>query len=273
MPTFNIPGGAGPVHVVDLREESPEPSGALPIVFVHGMVGYTGFWNTTLSEMADRRRVVALDLRGHGNSKAPSDGDYSVEGCANDVLAVLDALALDQVILVGHSYGTFVTIEVAARRPTAVRRLVLVDPPGDFNHLSAEEREGQLVPYLAAVEGEGWRDAIAASFEQALAGSTSATAATIHARLATMPHAAMLGMTRSMFTYGAAAGLERYLASAGASVHSILAPSNAWPFSLHLLVPGIHTTVVPDVSHWIMLDAPTRFIAALEAAIAGADPK
>ena len=269
MPTFSIPGPAGNIHVVDLREESPEPSGSLPIVFVHGMVGHTGFWNAALSACADRRRAVALDLRGHGNSSAPSDGDYSVEGCANDVMAVLDALALGPIVLVGHSYGTFVTIEVAARRPDVVRRLILVDPPGDFTRLSAEEREGQLVPYLKKLETDQWRSVIEADFDEALAGGTTGAAASVRARLATMPRQAMLGMSHSMFSYRPAERLERYLAAPGASAHSILAPPNAWPFSLHNLVPALSSSVVPDVGHWIMLDAPDRFVAALEQAGTG----
>ena len=95
MPTLTVEGGAGPIHVVDLHEESPTPSGAIPIVFVHGMVGHTGFWNATLAACADARRAVAIDLRGHGNSKPPSDGDYSVAACATDIVAVFDAPGLD----------------------------------------------------------------------------------------------------------------------------------------------------------------------------------
>lgn len=269
MPTFFIRGEAGQVHVIDLREESPEPSGAVPVVFVHGMVGYIGFWNAALAACADRRRAVAIDLRGHGSSEAPEDGDYSVEACASDVLAVLDALSIEQVVLVGHSYGTFVVIEAAARRASAVRRVVLVDPPGDFTHLSPEVRAEQLEPFLASVESDGWRGAVETTFDQALAGGTPATVATIRGRLAAMPQAAMVGMYRSMFGYRPKAALERYLATPGAAVYSILAPPNAWPFSLHVLVPAIDTTVIPDVSHWIMLDAPERFVAALEHAIAG----
>jgi pimeloyl-ACP methyl ester carboxylesterase len=269
MPTFDIPGGAGPIHVVDLHEESPTPSGALPIVFVHGMVGHTGFWNAALAWCADRRRAVAIDLRGHGNSKAPADGDYSVEGCAGDVLAVFDALGIESAVLVGHSYGALVTIEAAARRPRGVRRLVLVDPPGDFTHMSPQMREEQLLPYLASLDGDNWRAVVQADFDDALAGGTTASAAAVHARLATMPRDAMHGMFESMMNYGGAAALERYLASPGTSVHAVLAPPNAWPFSLHALVPAIQTTVITGVGHWIMMDAPDRFAAALDAAIAG----
>ena len=76
-------------------------------------------------------------------------------------------------------------------------------------------------------------------------------------------------MYHSMMAYGSSEALQRYLAHPGAEVRAILAPPNAWPFSLHVLVPAVQATVVPDVGHWIMLDAPARFVAALEAAVAG----
>ena len=270
MPTLTIPGAAGPLHVVDLREESPSPaSGSLPIVFVHGMVGHTGFWNAALAASADRRRAIALDLRGHGNSGASRGAEYAVEDCAADVMAVFDALELDAVVLVGHSYGALVAIETAARQPDVVRRLVLVDPPGDFTTVGADVRDGQITPFLAALDGDAWRSAVEGGFEQALEGSTVAGAAAVRARLATMPRETMRSMYRSMFDYGASAAIERYLAEPGRSVRAILAPPNVWPFSLHVLVPAIRSTVVPDVGHWIMLDAPDRFVAALEDAIAG----
>jgi pimeloyl-ACP methyl ester carboxylesterase len=269
MPTYTVPGSAGAIHVVDLREERPEPSGALPIVFVHGMVGHTGFWNATLAACADRRRAIAVDLRGHGSSSAPSDGDYTVEACAADVLAVLDALALDAIVLVGHSFGAFVTTEVAARRASGVRRLVLIDPPGDFTRLPREVHDAQLVPFLASLEAANWRSVIEHDFEEALEGSAMGTAASVRARLATMPRDAMRAMYRSMMHYHAVEALERYLATPGTSARAILAPPNAWPFSLHVLLPAVKAIVVPDVGHWIMLDAPDRFAVALEDAVAG----
>ena len=268
MPTFSIPGPAGSLHVVDLREESPEPSGALPMVFVHGMVGHTGFWNAALAACADRRRAVAVDLRGHGNSSAPANGDYSVAGCASDVLAIVDALALGPIVLVGHSYGTLVTIDAAVDRPDLVRRLILVDPPFDCTRVSDEVRNSQFLPFLAALETDKWHDIVEKAFEQALLGSPTGAAASVRARFATMPRDAMLSMYRSMFAYPSSATLERYLAAPGASAHAILAPANTWPTSLHKLVPALTSSLVPNVGHWIMLDAPDRFVAALEQAAA-----
>ena len=267
MPTFSIPGAAGSIHVVDLREESPSPSGSLPIVFVHGMVGHTGFWNTALAACADRRRAIAVDLRGHGSSSAPSDGDFSVSACAGDVLAVVDHLGLDAIVLVGHSYGAIVAIEVASQRPGLVRRLVLADPPGDFTRLSQEVREKEMEPFLAQLETDEWRAVVERAFDNALVGGTPAAAASVRARLATMPRETMRGMYRSMFAYPAASALARYLDAPGTSAHAILAPPNAWPFSLHNIEPRLTTTVIPDVGHWIMLDAAEIFVERLGEAI------
>jgi pimeloyl-ACP methyl ester carboxylesterase len=269
MPSFTIPGPVGPIHVVDLREESPEPSGALPIVFVHGMVMNGGVWNAALAACADKRQAIALDLRGHGASAPPTNGDYSIERCSDDVLAVLDALALREIVLVGHSLGALVAIETAARRPDNVRRLILVDAPGDFTTLPAEFRDTELLPFVKKVEQENWRDVVRPAFEQALAGGTEGTSRMIRTRLDAMPHDSIVSIYRSMMSYPAIARLDRYLAKPGASVRAITAPPNAWPYSLHVLRPAIDTTVIPDVGHWLMLDAPQEFVAALEAAIRG----
>lgn len=269
MPTFTISGRAGSLHVVDLREESPTPSGSVPVLFVHGMVGHAGFWNPALAACADIRRAVALDLRGHGSSSAASGGDYSIQGCAADVLSVIDALSLEPLVLVGHSYGACVVSEVAASRPNRVRRLVLIDPPGDFTRVSSDVRDTQILPFIDTLHTDHWRSAVEKTFDQALGGSTISTAATIRARLASTPRETMLSMYESMMSYPTCASLERYLAAHGASIHAILAPANAWPFSLHLLMPAIRTTTISGVGHWIMLDAPDRFVTALTAALEG----
>jgi pimeloyl-ACP methyl ester carboxylesterase len=146
---------------------------------------------------------------------------------------------------------------------------VLVDPPGDLTRVPPAVREEQIIPFLAALDTEAWRRTVGNGFDDALAGATMSTTAAIHARLATMPRDAMVSMYHSMMAYESSAMLTRYLAAPGTSAHAILAPPNAWPFSLHMLVPALTTTVVPDVSHWIMLDAPDRFVAGLDAAVVG----
>ncbi|WP_437680019.1 alpha/beta fold hydrolase [Sorangium sp. So ce131] len=269
MHSRTVAGPAGALHVVDHPAAGPAPSReALPAVLVHGMVGHTGFWDAPLAHLAGRRRAVALDLRGHGASEPPPDVDYSPSACAADVLAVLDALGLPRVALVGHSYGALVVLAVAAAHPERVARLVLADPPGDFTQLPAEIYAQQIPPYLAALETDGWRDAVARQFDQALAGSTPATRETVLARLAATPRDRLVGMSRSIARFEAVGALDRYLAASSSSparAHALLAPANAWPFSLHVLRPALATAVLPETSHWLMLDAPAPFAEQLEA--------
>ncbi|WP_437311938.1 alpha/beta fold hydrolase [Sorangium sp. So ce388] len=159
MRSQTVAGPAGALHIVDHPAAGAEASReALPVVLVHGMVGHAGFWEAPLSHAAGRRRAIAMDLRGHGASEAPPDADYAPPACAADVLAVLDALGLERVALVGHSFGTLVAIAAASAHPDRIARLVLADPPGDFTQLPAEVREQQLSPLPAAFAAqlEAW---------------------------------------------------------------------------------------------------------------------
>ncbi|WP_437538814.1 alpha/beta fold hydrolase [Sorangium sp. So ce726] len=272
MPSLTVAGPAGALHIVDHPATgAPTAAGAgpsreaLPVVLVHGMVGHAGFWEAPLAHVAGRRRAVAIDLRGHGASEPPPDADYTPAACAVDVLAVLDALDLPRVALVGHSYGTLVALAAAAAHPQRVARLVLADPPRDFTQLPAEVQAQQFPPYLAALAADGWRDVARAMFSEALGGSTPATQEVVLARLAATPHDRLLGMTRSLLQFESVGALDRYLAAPGARAHAIIAPSNAWPQSLHALRPALTAVVLPETSHWLMLDAPAAFAAELEA--------
>ena len=79
---------------------------------------------------ATRFRVVALDLRGHGASTWP--GIYSFPLMRDDVLGVLDALDLEDLVLVGHSMGGTVAYLVAQAQPSRIARLVVEDAPPPF---------------------------------------------------------------------------------------------------------------------------------------------
>ena len=78
--------------------------------------------------LADRLRILAVDLRGRGLSDHPDDG-YTVEEQARDVVGFLDALGLEQVVLSGHSYGGLLTYFIAANDPQRVSRCVVIDTP------------------------------------------------------------------------------------------------------------------------------------------------
>jgi pimeloyl-ACP methyl ester carboxylesterase len=97
-----------------------------PVVLLAGFGLSHEVWDGEVHELADAgHRVVCIDLRGTGRSDKPI-GDYSVARLAADVEAVLDALDLADVTLVGWSFGGQVALALAATSPARIARLVLV---------------------------------------------------------------------------------------------------------------------------------------------------
>ncbi|MGA8258861.1 MAG: alpha/beta hydrolase [Arenicellales bacterium] len=95
------------------------------ILFVHGAALDHTVWLLQSRYFAHHRRnVLAVDLPGHGRSEGPLLP--SIEAMADWLFAVLDALAVREAILVGHSMGSLVTLEAAARYPDRTRRLALL---------------------------------------------------------------------------------------------------------------------------------------------------
>jgi pimeloyl-ACP methyl ester carboxylesterase len=101
-----------------------------PVVLVHGLGGQWQNWLENIPRLAQDRRVLALDLPGHGLTPMPQDGEISITGYGRCVNAFCDQLGLGQIDIVGNSMGGFVTAEVAIQFPERVQRLVLVSAAG-----------------------------------------------------------------------------------------------------------------------------------------------
>ena len=105
-------------------------SGEPGVVLVHGLAGSGWAWAPVARRLIARRRTVAMDLRGHGLSDAPTEtGAYDLDVLAGDVIAVAEGSGVldGPVILAGHGFGAIVAALAAARLGSACARLVLVD--------------------------------------------------------------------------------------------------------------------------------------------------
>ena len=91
--------------------ETGNPGGR-PILFIHGISQCWLAWSRQLnSNLADRYRLVAMDMRGHGLSDKPRDAYADSKLWADDIAAVLQALNLDRPVLCGWSYGPLVILD------------------------------------------------------------------------------------------------------------------------------------------------------------------
>jgi pimeloyl-ACP methyl ester carboxylesterase len=99
-----------------------------PVLAIHGLGATKGSFVFTVAALADRFRVIAVDLPGFGDSDKPIGAAYDAPFFADAMIDLLDALKLDRADLIGNSLGGRVALEVALRDPELVRRLALLAP-------------------------------------------------------------------------------------------------------------------------------------------------
>ncbi len=122
-------------HFLDVRgarlhvAEMGDPAGP-PVLLLHGWPQHWWSWRLLMPLLADRHRVLAMDLRGFGWSE-PTRGGYRKEDLAADVVGVLDALGVQRANLVGHDWGGVVGFLVCLDHPARVARFV----PMNTGHL------------------------------------------------------------------------------------------------------------------------------------------
>jgi 3-oxoadipate enol-lactonase len=128
------------------RELAVEIDGEGPaVLLVHGLGGTANFYQVQADALAGRFRVIRADSAGAGRS-ALADG-ISIQSHADDLVAVLDQLGIESAAVVGHSMGTLVVRDLAARYPDRVSKLVLlgaVAPPGDAVRQAQRDRAALL---------------------------------------------------------------------------------------------------------------------------------
>src|SRR5262245_52840761 len=111
------------------------PAGSTGSLLVHGLSQTAWVWTPVARRSRGRSRTVAMDLRGHGLSDAPTEDpvhDYALATLAGDVVAVAEGSGLlddpgERVVLAGHGFGAIVAAEAAARLGSRCAGLVLVD--------------------------------------------------------------------------------------------------------------------------------------------------
>jgi len=116
------------LSVIDIWPEGAEKT----IVFVHGYAGCAETWEYQINYFARGYRVVAPDLRGHGQSDAPFT-EYTMPELVADLDAIAEDLDLpEKFILVGHSFGGAICVEYASAHPERLEKLILIATAGEY---------------------------------------------------------------------------------------------------------------------------------------------
>lgn len=100
-----------------------------PLVIIPGITSPAITWEFVAEALAKQFDTYVVDVRGRGLSSSGPELDYGVDAMAEDLVGLLDALRLDNVIVLGHSMGARVAARAVGKKPNRMARLILVDPP------------------------------------------------------------------------------------------------------------------------------------------------
>jgi pimeloyl-ACP methyl ester carboxylesterase len=126
-----------------------------PVICLPSLTGHKGSFANIARRLAPNYRLVALDLRGRGDSDKPLEG-YGFAYHARDILAFADTLGIESFAVLGHSFGATVGVYLASIRPARVRTLVMMDGGVDPDEEVLEamrpvvRRLGKIYPTLEA---------------------------------------------------------------------------------------------------------------------------
>lgn len=232
-----------------------------PVVLIHG-------WccdHTYFAPQADHfarlgHDVIALDLRGHGQSDRP-EPPYAIAAFSGDVARLCGALGLSKPVVIGHSMGGTVAFDLATRYPDLPAAIVMVDssvvPP-----LASHARSRA---FCAALQGPDYAAAARAFVSQVffLPTDDQARAARIIEAMTATPQSVMASAYAELSTYDAAAGAGQlrapalYIAASGPTGRSDMD-------RLRALVPQVHVGRTVAAGHFCHLEAPEQVNAMID---------
>jgi pimeloyl-ACP methyl ester carboxylesterase len=256
------------------------------LLLIHGMGGTLENWREAIEPLARNHLVIAPDLPGHGAS-GPGGGDYSLGGLAAGLRDLLLALGHERATLVGHSLGGGIAMQFAYQFPEMVERLVLVSSGGLGPEVSPVLRAAALPGadrFIAATAGLGRR--IGPMIGRGLAAVGLRPSADVSEVLRgygslsdPTRRVAFVGTVRAVLDTGGqriAAEDRLYLAEA---MPVLIVWGERDPIipvrhgkEAHERIPGSRLETFEGVGHLPQVEAPQRFVIALEKFIAETEP-
>lgn len=130
---MNNPEIGNIIDVKGINTNVHDLGSGFPLLLIHGSgPGVTAWanWRLVMPELANTRRVIALDMLGFGYTERPKDQSYTMDRWVQHAVDLLDTLEIEQADLVGNSFGGALALALTIRHPQRVRRLVLMGSVG-----------------------------------------------------------------------------------------------------------------------------------------------
>ena len=230
------------------------------LVFVHGWCCDRSYWDAQLPYFAQKYKVVAIDLSGHGESGLDRK-EWTMGAFGEDVVAAVNKLNLEQVVLVGHSMGGPVILEAARRMPKRVIGLVGVDTLQNFEDKFTQEQIEEMFTSLRSNFAEATRNFVRTMFTP---NSDLALVEKIATDMSSAPQEVGLGALEGYVDFHNNE-IIRVLQEVQAPITCI--PSDKYPTNVETnqrYAPSFQAKIMSGVGHFNMMEDPETFNRLLE---------
>jgi len=230
------------------------------IIFIHGWCCDRSYWNEQLPHFAQKYKVVAIELAGHGESGLDRN-EWTMGAFGEDVVAVVNKLNLDQVVLAGHSMGGFVILEAARRIPQLVIGLVGVDTLQNFEDKLTQEQIDEMLTPLRSNFVEFSRNFVTSMFTPT---SDSALVEKIANDMSSAPQVVGIGALEGYIDFQNNE-IIRVLQEVQAPIVCI--NSDKYPTNVETnqrYAPSFQAKIMSGVGHFNMIEDPETFNRVLE---------
>jgi pimeloyl-ACP methyl ester carboxylesterase len=235
-------------------------TGGCAIVFVHGWGDSMNLWTPHVAAVSPPYSTMLLDLAGHGSSgKARSA--WTIEAFADDVCAVCDALRVKRFVLVGHSMGGPIILEVALRMPDRIAGLVPIDILVDVDYVRTPQERENFFRHMREDFSDATSSLVFSLFPR---NADKDSVERIIAMETSNDPTMMVPALEAAMAYDVRAAMSRIRAPLVA-INSDLSPTSLE--NNRRYAPQFEAIIMRSVSHWLMLDRPEEFDETLRKAL------
>lgn len=229
-------------------------SDAPTLVLIHGWSCDRGYWDAQVGPFAERYRVVTLDLAGHGDSGFGRE-NWTIASYGADVASVVEELDLERVVLVGHSMGGDVAVDAARLVPERVTAMIWIDT---YRQLGNPRTPEQIEAFVAPLRTDFVANTYAFVHRNLFHPEADST---LVERVATdmsqAPPEVAIPSIESSFANGRV--VPRVVEEGLGLPVIAINPDDGSTDIAAMERYGVEVVLMPDVGHFLMMEAPDRF--------------
>jgi 3-oxoadipate enol-lactonase len=249
-------------HAVQLAYE--ERGDGKPIVLLHGFPFDHTIWQAQIDLLSPDYRVIAPDLRGHGQSPVPQAG-YDLDTMMSDVIVLLDDLGIEAPVWVGHSMGGYITMAALRRAHTRVRAAAFV---ASHPFADTPEKQQDRMESANRALAEGSEPVVAGMAKVLFAPETDLESNTVRAVRQIMVNTPPAGVAGALIAMARRPDSVKTLQTArvpltliAGAQDQIVTPEMVESLAQH--VPQVRLVQIRQAGHMLMIEQPETTTAAL----------